>query len=69
VALFTRLWQCFAGDDLQQEHELQAIAEVLLDVLDLRSGLAEVRVNPGSEGLEGKVVGIKFLFVVLATQH
>ena len=51
--LRTGLWQCFAGDDLQQEHELQAIPEVFLDVLDLCSGLAEVRVHPRSEGLKG----------------
>ncbi len=52
LRFFTRFWQCFAGDDLQQEHELQAIAEVLLDVLDLSSGLSEVRVHPGGERLK-----------------
>ena len=50
--LRTGLWQCFAGDDLQQEHQLQAISEIFLDVLDLSSSLSEMGVDPGSEGLQ-----------------
>ena len=46
------LGEGLARDDLEQEHELEAIAEVLLDVLDLGAGLAEVRVDPRGEGLE-----------------
>ena len=48
----TWLGQRFAGDDLQQEHQLQAISEIFLDVLDLSSSLSEMGVDPGSEGLQ-----------------
>ena len=40
------LGQCLAGDDLQQQHQLQTVAEVVLDVVDARSRLAQVRVAP-----------------------
>jgi hypothetical protein len=30
------------GNDLQEQHELQAIAEVLFNVLDLRACLAQM---------------------------
>ena len=35
-----RLGQLLAGDDLQQQHQLQSVAKVLLDGLDLSAGLA-----------------------------
>ena len=38
-------------DDLQQKHELQAIPEVLLDVLDLGTSLPQVGVTPCCERL------------------
>ena len=52
VMILTWLWQGLAGDDLQQEHELQPISEILLDVLDLCAGLAQVGVHPSSESLK-----------------
>lgn len=52
-----RLWQCLAGNHLEQQHQLESITKVLLDVLDLRARLPQVRIAPGSEGLEGKVGG------------
>ena len=45
------LGEGLAGDDLQQQHQLQAVAEVLLDVLDGCAGLPQVGVAPGGEGL------------------
>jgi hypothetical protein len=36
------LLQGLAGDDLQQQHELEAIAEILLDVFDLGASLAQM---------------------------
>jgi len=53
--ILTWLWQGLAGDDLQQEHELQPISEILLDVLDLCAGLAQVGVHPSSESLKNKL--------------
>lgn len=47
-----RLGECLAGDDLQQQHELEAVAEVLLNVLDLGASFTEVGIAPGGEGLE-----------------
>jgi len=47
-----RLRQLFAGDDLQQQHQLEPVAKVLLDRLDLRAGLAKMRVAPGRERLQ-----------------
>ena len=47
-----RLGQRLAGDDLEEQHQLEAVPEVLLDVLDLGAGLAEVRVDPCREGLQ-----------------
>jgi len=35
-----RLRQLLAGDDLEQQHQLEPVAKVLLDRLDLRAGLA-----------------------------
>ena len=51
---FASVWlgQGLARDDLQQQHELQPISEVLLDVLDLGPGFPEVGVDPGCEGLK-----------------
>lgn len=43
-----------AGDHLQQQHQLEAVAEVLLDVLDGSACLAKVRVAPCRESLESK---------------
>lgn len=39
------------GNDLQEQHELQAISEVLFDVLDLCPRFAQVGVAPGCERL------------------
>ena len=47
-----RLGQGLAGNDLEQEHELESIPEILLDVLDLCSSLAQVGVDPCGESLE-----------------
>ena len=46
-----RLGQRLAGDHLEQEHELEAVAEILLDVLDARAGLAQVRIAPSGKCL------------------
>jgi hypothetical protein len=47
-----RLGQGLPRDNLEEEHQLEAVPKVLLDVLDLGAGLAEVRVDPGGEGLK-----------------
>ena len=60
--ILTWLWQGLAGDDLQQEHELQPISEILLDVLDLCAGLAQVGVHPSSESLKTNSIKIKTFF-------
>lgn len=52
------LLQGFSRDDLEKQHELEAIAEVLLDVLDLRSGLPQMRIHPCREGLKKNVSNI-----------
>ena len=44
--------QLLAGDDLKQQHQFQAVSKVLLDVLDLSSCLAQVRVAPCCERLQ-----------------
>ena len=49
------LGQLFAGDDLEQQHQLEAVAKVLLDRLDLRAGLAQMRVAPRRESLQRNV--------------
>lgn len=43
----------FTWDDLQQQHEFEAVPEVLLDVLNLRAGLPQVGVAPRRERLGG----------------
>lgn len=40
------LGQCLARDDLQQQHQLEAIAEVLLDVVDGGASFAQMTVAP-----------------------
>lgn len=47
-----RLLQGLARDDLEQQHELEAVAEVILDGLDAGARFAEMRVAPGGEGLQ-----------------
>ena len=37
-----RLLQGLARNDLQQQHEFEAIAEIFLDILDLRTSLAQM---------------------------
>ena len=49
---FVRFRQLLARDDLEQQHQLQTVAEVLLDHLNLRVHLAEMGVAPGSERLQ-----------------
>lgn len=49
-----RLWESFSGDDLQEKHQLQPIAEVVFDVLNCRPGFTEVAVTPSGEGLQRK---------------
>jgi hypothetical protein len=46
------LWQCLAWDDFEQQHELESIAEVIFNVIDTGSGLAQVRVAPRRERLQ-----------------
>ncbi|TKR70483.1 hypothetical protein L596_022507 [Steinernema carpocapsae] len=51
-ATAVRTWECLSGNHLQQEHQLESIAEVFLDALDLSPSLAEVTVAPRSESLK-----------------
>lgn len=46
------LGQGFAGNHLQQQHQLQTIAEILLDVLDGGARLPQVAVTPCCECLK-----------------
>lgn len=46
------LGQRLPGDDLEQQHQLETVAEVVVDVLDAGAGLAQVAVAPCCEGLE-----------------
>ena len=56
------LGERLARDDLEEEHELEAVPEVLLDVLDLRPRLPQVRVHPCRERLQyGGGYGLKRL--------
>jgi len=45
------LGQLLAGNDFEQQHEFEAVAEIMLDVFDLRPGLTKMAVAPGREGL------------------
>lgn len=54
-----RFGQCFAGDDLQQQHEFQAIAEVFVDVFNAGASFSQVTVAPGCESLEGENLWLK----------
>lgn len=46
-----RLRQRLAGNHLQQQHQLKSITKIFFDVLDLGTGLSQMRIAPGSEGL------------------
>lgn len=48
----TPLTRSLTRNDLQEEHELESVPEVLVDVLNLRASLPKVGVAPGCEGLE-----------------
>lgn len=45
------LGQRLSGDHLQQQHQLEAVAEVLLDVVDGGTGFAQMTVTPGGKCL------------------
>ena len=45
------LGQSLTRDDFEQQHELEPIAEVIFNVIDTGSGLAQVRVAPRRECL------------------
>ena len=59
------MWWCDNSDEddpvgdeddtihLEEQHELESIPEIFLDVLDLCSRLPQVGVHPGCEGLAG----------------
>jgi UDP-glucose 4-epimerase len=51
--------QGFARNHLQQQHQLQAIAEVVLNVLNAGASFAQVRITPRREGLDNNFI-IKF---------
>lgn len=46
------LGQRLSGDHLKQQHQLEAVAEVLVDVLDAGAGFAQVAVAPCCERLQ-----------------
>lgn len=48
------LGKSLPGDDLEEQHEFQAIPEVFFDVFDLCTGLAKMGVDPSGEGLKKK---------------
>ena len=52
------LGQCLARDHLQEQHQLQTVAEVVLDVVDARARLAKVRVAPRCERLLKQITTI-----------
>ena len=45
------LRQLLARDHLQQQHQFEAVAEVMFDVLDLRPRFTKMTVAPGGESL------------------
>ena len=49
-----------AGDDLEEEHQLEAVSEVCGDVLDAGTGLSQVGVAPCREGLR-KTTGVRII--------
>lgn len=46
------LGQRLARYHFQQQHELQSVAEVILDVLNARAGFAQVRIAPSGKRLQ-----------------
>lgn len=57
--------QSLAGYYFQQEHEFQAIPEVVLDRFDGGAGLAKMRIAPCCEGLKKiKIKNIKFMLIL-----
>lgn len=48
------LGQGLTGDDFKQKHELESVAEIILDVVNSSSGFAQVRIAPGCKSLQGK---------------
>jgi len=51
------LRQLLARDDLEQQHQFQAVAEVFLDHFDLRVHLAQVRIAPRRKRLQPQHAG------------
>jgi len=45
------LWELLAGNDFEQQHKFEPVAEVMLNVLDLGASFAEMTVAPSREGL------------------
>lgn len=53
-----RLGQRLARDHLEQEHQLETVAEVLLDVVDARAGFTQVRITPSGKRLRINTLNI-----------
>ena len=49
------LWQRLTRDNFKQEHELESIAEVIFNVINAGTGLAQVRVAPRGKSLLFKI--------------
>lgn len=44
-------WKSLTGDDLEEKHQLETVAEIIVDVLYRCSSFTQVAVTPGGEGL------------------
>lgn len=46
------LGQSLTRDNFEQQHQFQAIAKIVFDIVDRGAGLAQMTVTPGGEGLK-----------------
>lgn len=44
-------WKSLTGDDLEEKHQFESIAEIIIDILDCCSSFTQMAVAPGGEGL------------------
>lgn len=60
------LWQGFARNDFEQEHQFETITEIIFNTFNRCSSFAQMAVAPGSEGLRKL---IKTLIKIISYQQ
>ena len=60
------LWQSFARNDFEQEHQFETVAKIIFNTFNRCSSFAQMTVAPSSEGLRKLIKHFISLFLITA---